>query len=112
MVEGFKKNTARYIDMFTQVTEELMPKRQKAVNPDDVNTKIFRNTNIDLKIYLSSRGEIIWTTMLRVRWTITKEYQYLHIKITMWLSCMARMVKSNLKLSVICLPMKSGVWLL
>lgn len=51
MLEGFKKNTARYIDLFSQVADELMPKRQKAVNPDDVTITSLRNTGTSSKTY-------------------------------------------------------------
>ena len=51
MVEGFKKNTARYIDFFSQIAEELIPNRQKLVTPDDVTLLLLRSTAINLKTY-------------------------------------------------------------
>lgn len=60
MVEGLRKNTARYIDLFSQVAEELMPKRQKPINPDDVSIFRFRNSDSSSKIFSKSRGRTIW----------------------------------------------------
>lgn len=42
MVAGFKQNTKRYVSMFTDIAAELMPKRNKISEPDDVT--------IDLKM--------------------------------------------------------------
>jgi hypothetical protein len=49
MMEGFRKNTARYIDLFSQVADELIPKRQAAINPDDVDLALFRSLDISLR---------------------------------------------------------------
>ena len=51
MVQLFKKNTGRYIDMFTQVADELIPKRTKPINVDDVVVALFRNIVIDLRTF-------------------------------------------------------------
>lgn len=60
MVEGLRRNTARYIDLFSQVAEELMPKRQKPINPDDVRILRLRNSDSSSKIFSKNRGRTIW----------------------------------------------------
>lgn len=56
MVEGFKRNTARYIELFTQVTDELMPKRQKTINPDDVLPFLSRNSASSSRTFSENNG--------------------------------------------------------
>ena len=51
MLEGFRQNTSRYLDFFAQVAEEILPKRQKQVDPDEVVFFLFRNSDTNLKIY-------------------------------------------------------------
>jgi len=97
MVEGFKKNTARYIDIFSQVAEELMPKRQKAVNPDDVPIMILRNTDTSLKTYSSSRGGIILKCMRLTCLTKMKRFLSPPTKATMSLSSTAPTARPNPK---------------
>ena len=58
MVEGFRKNTSRYIDLFAQVADEIMPKRQKPIDPDEVPLTLFRNFDTDLKTFSKSKGKI------------------------------------------------------
>lgn len=36
MVQYFKLNTKLYINLFSQLASELMPKRNKPANPEDV----------------------------------------------------------------------------
>lgn len=58
MVEGFHKNTARYIDLFAQVADEVMPKRQKAVNPDDVHNNLGRSSGSNSRTYCENSAKI------------------------------------------------------
>ena len=51
MVEGFRKNTSRYIDMFNQVAEEIMPKREKPIDPDEVPPPPLRNSGTNSRIF-------------------------------------------------------------
>lgn len=44
MVEGFTRNTSRYLDLFAQVADEVMPKRQKPVDPDEVLSVLVRSS--------------------------------------------------------------------
>ena len=53
MVEAFKTNTAKYLEYFAQAAEELMPKRQKPVNPDDVPPS---NSGIQIQVLEYSQG--------------------------------------------------------
>ncbi len=36
MLQEFKTNVKRYVNIFTEISCELMPKRTKIVNDDDV----------------------------------------------------------------------------
>jgi hypothetical protein len=49
MVEGFRKNTARYLELFSQVAEEVMPKRYKPIDADDVLLPPLRNSGTSLR---------------------------------------------------------------
>jgi hypothetical protein len=41
MVRGFKANTKRYINIFSQIIDKIMPKKNKLINPDDVLIFLF-----------------------------------------------------------------------
>ena len=57
MVEGFRKNTARYIDIFAHIADEIMPKRMKPVDPDEVLLSLFRSSVTNLRTYSESKEE-------------------------------------------------------
>ena len=40
MVHGFRFNTKRYVAMFTDISANLIPKRSKRIDPDDVRFAI------------------------------------------------------------------------
>jgi hypothetical protein len=41
MVRGFKTNTKRYVNIFSQVIDKIMPKKNKQINPDDVQNLLY-----------------------------------------------------------------------
>ena len=75
MVEGFRKNTSRYIDLFSQVAEEIMPKRQKPVDPDEVVLLLFRNLGIGLKIFSKNKEETISNLKMQPFSNLTNSFQ-------------------------------------
>lgn len=51
MVKMFKNNTKRYLSIFNQAIDKVMPKKNKHSNPDDVSILQFRKLLKDIKIF-------------------------------------------------------------
>jgi hypothetical protein len=44
ILESLRTNTKRYVEIFTDIAEQLMPKRQKPINAEDVTPTPFRKS--------------------------------------------------------------------
>jgi len=85
----FKTNTARYIDIFSEIADELMPIRLKQVDPDEVFKVVFRKLELNSKTFLRISEAPIGKFKIQPLWKTVNRYLCQSIKIMMSLLYMA-----------------------
>ena len=80
IVELLRTNTKRYIEIFAELAEQLMPKRQKPYDPEDVSFGGLRKFGTNSKIFskskegktLTSKAHLFWKTQKPFRSQLTR----------------------------------------
>jgi hypothetical protein len=86
----FKNNTARYISIFGEIAEELMPGRLKQVDPDEVLQVLLRKSESDSKTFSKSREALIGKFKIQPPNKTMSRFPFPSIKTMTWPLYMVR----------------------